>query len=973
MERKNPFERQSFSYQEFCTDFRVQRIERSYEKIGTPSLGALIVYVLLMITISAISYHLNEVLHFFSGLYTYLSLEFSSWINNPNPQLIEIRPAFQNAVSPPSIAQYEEASYLPTLITGIATFGFALLFFVAEFMRDKGSHPSSKVVIQKTLIFPLVVSCITAFLIFAFIPHHPYSLGIALGVYLGGMALIGVWQLFNWIWVRYKPAEGGDIPAAKAVYRLFLYEINLSNKRFAFTKKFAAWQLQKMKDECEQSLEEFVEGVLNYQSPHDEDYMANIGRILVRIRYILDDNEFIKNKFTGIPKLVLPYLQKLMFNDNEIAKLVSKGKKWIRRAAYQGIINAELALEVGDKNSMSYSLQLVAALYGLLNPDKKLRDEFLERICLWFNEFSAYYLEPKLFRLPKHITEHQEVTNLSEVLFDMFSSLIYRTFESGVAEGSDKNFRYVLSSYAQLFDDYLTGGFSAKRDIEHEAEGAEFWLQNPENAPKKPEEYMLDIEINKARLGLLESQKSLLACIGAIIFYDMNSKYKGREEVIDHYFRHIYSQLVISLESLLPLYLEMPDSADDKWDLDIFTRTQSTSVKPQVHAVPNVIYDLLPPALLYVLLSTPSAFIPPALESVEIKGKHAYRLEKLIELLEKCGSENSPHWYSRIDETARGKIAPLLSLLRTLRESAKDKEKDEVRQTPLPISAPELFKKRVMEGYKKSSAIITILKILGADIQIAIHRKYQGKRPRIGFTNSNAKSTMLSEGQLETVGKMYGERFAEEEGRFVLESIIKNVPKEEFSLSKTLEAIGKTDNQNCVLCTSHWYWFDAILQSPIVQKIFLQVDPKKDQSLIEQYGSIFRGHLLLGEKKYPVIAFHQSALDGKLLLLQRNKIGCLTYLSAEPHGEPQKDATTSPLYIRFVAFSENENELNIALKSKKTLPDIKGKEEKKKKLQEIVFTEVLFRFEFEPIKDGIKVYKLGLKGRLTPRRKRRKK
>lgn len=974
MKRRNPFERHSYSYSEFRKEFRAHRFERTYEKFGTPSLFALIAWVLVTIIVCVASFYFFEIWSFLSEQYTATSFTVSNWWNNPSPQPMELRSAIVSKTTPAAdiAIYYREQSYLPTLITGIATFGFALLFFVAEFMRDKGSHPSSKVVIQKTLIFPLVVSCISSFLVFAFATEHPQSLGIGLSTYLGFMALIGVWQLFNWIWVRNQPAEGGDIPAAKAIYRLFLYELNLSNQRFSFRKKIAEWQLQKMKEECAQTLNEFAEGILNHPSQYDEDYMTNFGRTLVRIRGILEDNTFIKNKSTEISKLVLPYLETIIFHDREIPKLILKGKKWIRRAAYQSIINAELALEVGDKNSMSYSLQLPIALYGLLNPDKKLRDEFLETICTWLNEFSTYYLERKLFHLPRHITDHLEITDLTEVLFYVFSSNIYRTFESGLEEGSDKNFRYVLSTYSELVDDYLRGGFGASRDIEHEAEGAEFWLKNPENAPKKPEQYMLDLEINNARLALLQYKRGLLACMGAIIFHDIHGKYREQEDEANKYLSHIFSQLVISVESLLSLYLDLPSDLDDKLDLDIYTRPRSSSHKPQAYSVPNIILDLLPPTLLYVLLSKPDIEIPEKLEEFKVKGAHRYRLEKIIELLEKSKSDGAG-WSSKLDDSKMQKIDPLLALLKSLHELAKEKEKEEERQTPLPPNAEKTFKSSVMEGYKKSSAVIDILKKLGAKVQIEVDRKYQGKKNRFGFSTSNSKSTMLSDGQLQTVGKMYGEKFAEEEGRLVLNDIVKNSQKYELSLAKTFESIAQTGESECVLCTSHWYWFDAMLQSESIINRFIPVDSKNDQKHIERFGSVLRGYLQLNNKKIPVIALHQSVLDGKLLLLQQNKIGKINYLSAEPYGEPQQDQTTVPLYIRFVAFSDNEEELNKALKSRKTLPDIKGKEAKRKTLQEIVFTEILFRFEFELEQNGVTTYKLNLKSRLGPRRKRKKK
>lgn len=967
--RSNPLERQTYTYSNLRWELRKQVFERTHEALGTPSPLALLSYISVVVILGFGAYHFDLLMNYGYGWIQLLQYKLHILIAPESDQIVQLIQA-PIRQAPPAKGFFSDISYLPTIITGISTFGFALLFFVAELIRDKGFNPTSRTIIHKTLIFPLVVSSVTAFTILVFFPTHPYILSV-LCLYLGGMALVATFHLFQWIWVRGESPEGGGIPAIKSLYHLFLYETYIANvpTRFKFLNQWRERKKNKLKNKFEVLLDEFIEGLLIYQSPKDVEYMVYFGRMLVHIRYILTDNDFVENKVTTVPTLISPYLQKLLFHDSEITKLVKREKTWIRRAAYLAITNAELALEVNDKNAIGYCLTMITALYGILgSQDKLLRDGFLEIICRWINEFSDYYVEPKLFKT-KNIIEHQKILHLAESILDAYSGLIYRSFESGVDEGSNKNFRAILSTYSEILDDYLRGGYGADRDIKRLAEAAEYWLKNPEYAEKKPEEYKNDIEINRAREGFELTKKGLLVGIGAIIFHDMNGKYKDKEDVAEDYLHNIFSSVVISVETLLPIYLNLPNELDDQFWLDTYIRPPVKPGKPKVYSLPNVLHDLLHPAIVFVLLRNDKVVIPVEIKDLLIKGDHKYRLENLMKLLEKIEGSEAPWWKQKLEAPSLAKVPLLLTLVKKLYTEAEGKALEEMRNAAMPSDADRIFKTAVMEGYGKRSPAMRVLSKMGLVINDQVQQKYAGKVSRIGFTHSHRKDGLLSDQQIQFIGKQYGEMTATEEGRLVFKQILKRIPKADVSLEVLTDKIASEDN--LLIVADHIYWFDALLRSQKFQKFFSL--PKKDDPLSKEYGDIFRGYLSIKDRLYPVVTLHQDALHGKLLVLKKGEIGSLYYFSAEPYGEPTKDPSISPLFARLVAFSEDEQATQTALKSKKTLPEFKTKEEKINKLKEIVSTQVLFRFDVEPNPMGIKVYKLSLKGKLGNRRVRRKK
>jgi len=967
--KKNPFDNKPYTYREFRWELFKQKFEAAYETIGTPSFLALVIYVSIVILLSLSAFYFDVIWLYGEQIIQLVMWQLHSIAGKASEISSELKPMFAYGDIQNANREYSDISYIPTIIAGIATFGFALLFFVAEFVKDKGSHPYTRTIIQKTLIFPLVISAITSFMVLVFFPKHPYVLGV-LAIYLGAMALVATYYLFRWIWTKNEVQEGGGIPAVQAIYRLFLHEINTQNG-FGLLKKRRERKAQRIREKTEQSIHEFIDGLLTYQSPRDDEYMMYLGRMLVRIRYILNDNDFIDNNSTVVPELLAPYLQKLLFHDAEITKLIRKDKIWIRRAAYLSITNAELALEVGNENAMSRCLTMVTALYGVLHEKKQLRDDFLDMITRWMNEFSAYYAEPKLFEIPSNITEYRDIVRLSEVVFNAYSGLIYNTYDSGITEGSDKNHKEVLSAFSRVYDDYLRGGFSAKRNIERDAEAADFWLKHPENTEKTPREYKLDIEINEVRKELELNKRGMLACLGAIFFHEMYGWRKDDKEKIQPYYEGIFSRLVISVESLIPLFLNFPKELDDRFGLDSYLRRQWTyTEKPQVHAVPNIVYDLLPGALLNILLMRKDVEVPETLEPFVVQGRHAYPAEKLIELLEKILSDNSPVWSNKLPRGYKKKTQQLIALLQNVKSVADEKKKEEIRIAPILPNAEEIFKKGVIQGFSGKSNCLRIFKKCGLVINNKCSVQYEGKVQRKGITQWHEKGSMMEESSLEHAGKIYGENMSKEEGRIFLTKLMKKLTKEEISIATLIRRIGSLESKDTLIVTNHFYWFDTLLNSKAFSKFVAM--PEKNDVNFKNYGDIFRGYLVIRSKKYPVIGLHERVLERHIITLNKTEIGELNYFSAESHGESLKDSSTTPLYVNLIQFLDDKNTKKLA-KRKTILTNVSIGEEKAKRLQELVSTQVLFRFDVEPNQDAISVYKLRLRGRIVRRKQRRKK
>lgn len=965
----NPFERQTYTYSDLKREIWGRDLTAAYEKIGTPSFFALCAYVFVVVAILFGGYYFADVVSFLAVKITWLKASWNSYQLSGEVlvQYIVAAPQNLNVEGKISNETFKDISYLPSLISGIATFGFALLFFIAEAV-DKS--PYRKTVIQKTLIFPLVVSSITTFTVLVFFPLHRYSLG-AICIYLGLMALIGSYHLFNFIWKQDMPEEGGGIPGIVSLYRLFLYEIysQIKNSKFKWLNRYRTRKLKKLKDEADEKLNEFVDRLLTYPSPKDEDYMVYLGRMLVHMRNILSDNDFIKSHPAMVPELLAPYLQTILFHDADITKLQKKDKEWIRRAAYLTITNAELALEARASSSMSRCLTMVSALYGVLNENKELRDDFLERICRWINEFAAFYVEPKLFENPKDMDDYEEIVSLSEIVFTAYSGPLYRTYESGLEENSDKNFRAVLSAFSRVYDDFLRGTFGAKRDIERLAEQAEYWLKNPEYADKKPHEYVRDIEIDKCRRQLEIKKRGMLACLAAIIFRERKTKGTSPDSVLS-YFRALFQELEISIQSLIPLYLQIPSELDDAFGLDTYLSPRTYTEKPEVYAVPNIVYDLLPPALVRILLEDESMRLPMGLEYT-ITGEEPYRLEKLIKAFEEVRSETLPDWAEGLPSNAAEHAGKIIELLEKMKEQAEEVHKEKIRNMPLPPNAQHIFKEHVLKGYSKGSEILRNFVRWGLEISYKTDKKYEGEEPAMGYDSWQNKESIMSVEQLEHLGKMYGERIADEEGGEFFKQVIKHVPQKEVSIKNLLSLLASEDPEEVVLITEHMYWFDALIRSKTLLKNLSPFTPS--DKAFKEYGNNLRGYIKIGSKLFPVLGFHADELDKRIFIIRPNNLGTLIYATPEFDKEPLRDSTTSPLFADIYIYSEHLDEVEKLANSKKTFTDIPTKEGKAKRLKELVKIRIFFRLVFEPNTSSIQNLKLSIKGKSRRKRKLKKK
>lgn len=837
--------------------------------------------------------------------------------------------------------EFSDPTYIPTIIGGIAALVFAMSIFVAEKMSKRRADQVGRALFTHSLIFPLVISTLSSLCILTLWRQEQDYFTLLLPFAVGILAIVSAYRLFSALWE-------GDIGH---INRLHVFE----DLRLLFFSEIAKHYFPKslllnrgffsIKNTKKRTDEELGNYVQLFDKTHPstfdekEENMRAFGLLLGEFENELRERQHPKAIHSSVPELAYYATSHIL---NRI--LPSASFRLVRLAGYQCINIAELAFQLRDTKMAKNSLQLYVDLYW----HKEIRDEITEIIWKNMNTFAKYHLEHDLFEKGKNLSEYQYIASFFDIVFLAYQNFILIAYK----ERDWQNYGDIVSAFLRVLDGFIRGGMSAKRDIEHDAEGAEWYLENQraELTPEKIQEYEMDIALDGIRHDLWLSKMGLFTGIGAQIFYDVSHERdpETRTKIVK-YLDRISQSIPNDLVSLLNILLSIADNSsrsDDRWGWTFWDTPSPTTEEAVTHASVDLSHSVIPSYVMYLILNyadvTPNEYP----DGIDVTSKHHLIIPRWIEMLEKINeSPDSGWWATLLLEQGYSRIESLKFVLKEMLERAKQEERKEVREAAIHKNADKLFKNAVVTGYKKTARIRKLLKEYGLLVHHRETEQYVGSTDCMGYYQTVPKDLFFEEHSININGEDLGQGMGRTEDKEILSQLQNAVEMQEMTQREFIDHIAEQEGEVLLIVNDSFVLenFLSTENESMIRDMFTPAwQIPKNEIPFETGMGRFDGYLAVNGKRIWVKEAH---LVDNMLLIHNGELGSFTFFTPNRDRAPFPDASTRPLKIKIEIFSELPERTEELMLSDSFMPEITSSEEKRNKIQELAGIEIMFRFE----------------------------
>jgi hypothetical protein len=846
-----------------------------------------------------------------------------------------------------------ELSYIPTILAGIAGLIFALVVFIAESMRARQFDQVSRSGLRRSLLFPLTVSTLAAFcLLLVWHRDHNIALG-ALPFAIGLMAIASTYHLLQRFWNE-EQFDRRDLPVVDTLELLFFSEaLHGATGGRALSLKLPWWNVERLKANVEKEFPNFIRSALRQTEDAQEDgenYVVCLGRFIGELEKSLETIGTSAARYTYVPHLVSWYTRYLIHSAPDDMKWLDE-----RHIGYLPVLNTEFAFALRNAPQFGESLGNVTRLYW----KRTARDEIVRKIWHWLNEEVSKPIEGKLFERGKAQTDYDALVPYVEGVFKAYEDLLIAAYK----ERDEKNFPKIASAYSRSFSEFVLGGFGADFDVEHEAEGARYRLEHDTDlteAQRRECESAIALDETRKRLELSKWEMPLV--FGTKIFDDViRAREQEEREKLNKFLDTLRQYLPEDFSDLLAVALGLSDIADDKWQWTWLHMPESDEIEGVKSWSSGSVGAAASGLMLYHILRS-RRVIPENLHAtVSLAPGNHYRVQEWVELLTKLQAPEGVGWMRLLTDEDKQRIAPLKAQLEQLQSAANQAELQRIREQPTVTDAEVKFRDAVMDGYKVTGTLRHLLDKLGIKEKHSEKKKYDGEIPAYGLYETHPKETFFHAASITHFGKSVGEMMKRTEDKIIVDAIVAQIPNAGTTVEQLFDLLGTISRRkNVVVILDRYAMFHRFSSSPQFKEKWIPRWQIPKEELPEESGRQLDGFLQIGKRKFPLYFVHMpEPLQDAALVVKEGAVGTLEYLTPRRDKKAFKDATTAPLLVRSVAYSEDTAYLEKLLADPKFFSDIASAEDKRSRALELVEIETEIRAEFHPDMDGIRVFRFG--------------